>query len=1015
MFQRLLLTLATAVSLTGLYLLYSIALRPVVVLPALSERSIEDDQFEDFHRPAENVRVATTYLPVQKWAAESKYMLKAESAFVYTESWRRDPGNDKRIRFDKFAMAWVSNDKNGVEQAVSIASDSALLEFASVFDEKNQNPGRVVRAVLSGHVEIAGPDGLEIVGRNFIFDESELNLYTTNPVNFRFQSHRGRASRMSMKLIPAEGLPGMDRPHIYGVESIRLVANPADPKTPHVRLEVQMPQGKEMKRVNVKCAGDLEYFVGTTTAVFTKNVIAWTGPTDNFDWLECERLTLQFIPTSRSSTDVTIDSKLHPKETQRLKNEYQHFERDLEFSVLVAEGPQVKIVSKSQGVRARMTRLTYRADTRVLSMISEGSERDVRLLRRGSELKVPKIEARLDEQNSLSSLICRGAGELRYVDEMSGKLTFVATWQKQLSKKTDGATKLDLVELEERAQFRQPHEGTGLGAELIKIWLVPVPFNLSPPSPEVVATTETPDPQPRRLLASGNVVLASPQMSISRTNELNIRFDEEVGLKSDSVTQRSRSQLQLVALTTSSDSAKILTIPDGTLGPPIDIPYEFEPSPKSQTQTKDKSAPIIVSADRIGVRMRRSPGRQEPEVMHVHCEGKVEISQSRIPGEKPLELAGDRVDLENESKDHEIVHVFGAPAKIHDQRFKIEGKEIHLDRGENRAWVRGSGWLKLPIPPQARIPGLDAAASRDLNVNWNESMDFDGLESKFIGRVRATLGLGSMRCEQMSVQLMERLSFQTASADSKPAIRTIYCRENVSFENSKYLAKKVIDKYRGRVGEFTWNHSTGDVIAQGPGIIQAWQRQKKENSEFSPRDTIQANRPIPVEISEWNYTRVKFEGQLKGHIDGELTGATGRQNATIDDRVEVTHGPVKSPSEEVHPDDLPSNGGTMRCDRLQFVNRPKSERNPIEYTELVGLGNSEVEGQVNERRFTASADEISFDGSKGLYVLRSHGRQSARLNGIGTGNLISRRIEFNPKLKTLKVERAIDGQGSQSR
>ena len=73
---------------------------------------------------------------------------------------------------------------------------------------------------------------------------------------------------------------------------------------------------------------------------------------------------------------------------------------------------------------------------------------------------------------------------------------------------------------------------------------------------------------------------------------------------------------------------------------------------------------------------------------------------------------------------------------------------------------------------------------------------------------------------------------------------------------------------------------------------------------------------------------------------------------------------------------------------------------PGAWHQLVGIGNAEVEGQVNNRRYTGMADEITFDGSKGLYALRAHGRQNARLNGIGTCNLIGRWIEFNPELKT---------------
>jgi hypothetical protein len=163
----------------------------------------------------------------------------------------------------------------------------------------------------------------------------------------------------------------------------------------------------------------------------------------------------------------------------------------------------------------------------------------------------------------------------------------------------------------------------------------------------------------------------------------------------------------------------------------------------------------------------------------------------------------------------------------------------------------------------------------------------------------------------------------------------------------------------------------------------------------------------------WDYTGIEFEGTLKGHFERRKTGHP-TQGATIEDRVQVVYGPVKLPSERIDPDKLPTRAGTIRCDQLQFVNHTASDRTPIDYHELFGYGNTEIEGQVDGRRFTASADEIIFDGLKGLYVLRARGRQSARLNGVGYGNVAGQEITFNPdpKLKYLHVVHATEGQGS---
>jgi lipopolysaccharide export system protein LptA len=1052
MLQRLVFTFATAISLTGLYALYSVAMRPVVVIAIPPVRTTSEDGYVTPERPAENVRVASTYLPAhsQSWAPKSMYMLKADHAFVYTNNWHPDEESGKRVKFIPFAMAWLTNDKDGHEQAVSMVSESAQLEFDSTFDEKNPAPGRVVRAVLNGDVEISGPDGLAIRGRHFIFDESDLSLYTTNPVHFRFQSHRGSATRMSMKLIPAEGLPGKDRPHVYGIESIRLVGGPrpGDPRNPYVQLEALVPQDGELKPVKVRCAGELEYTVGTNLAVFTKDVVVSTGT----DWLECDTLTMQFNPKKPDPDENLEDSANPPKEELVHSPEYQHVETNLEFSWLEAEGRDVKIISRSRGFKAYMNRLTYSAETRILSMRSRDGVRVVQQGQgRGTELQAPDIEIQLGDgpAPSLSSLNCVGAGTLKIVDEKLNRSILVARWQKKLGYRPDDETQLDLIEFEGGAQFFQPEKKTGLGAELVRIWLAPTKFDLSASADGTAGREKTPEPEPKRVLAQHDVVMQSPKMQIVKSNELDIRFEDEGPVTPPTVSHQSRSRLLPAALVTAVDQrtrrsasaagmangqgnagssqrqtgfASIPAASDGSLGPAIDYDVEGSPRPRSAPKRSVPSAvdepaqPIVVAADRIDVRMRRIPGEPDPVVTEVHSEGKVTVTQQRKPGEKELRFQGDRVDLQSESKNHEVVAVHGSPALIRDRGYQIEGKEIHLDRGENQAWVTGPGELRLPIPEQTKIPGLGSGGnSRDLRVWWNESMKFDGLEGKFLGKVGAKLGLGTMHCEQMIVQLVDRISFQATEFADQPALRLIHCREDVSFENSTYADKKLTDKYRGRVGEFTVNHVLGEVVAQGPGTILAWQRQDNGSSGFSPRDTIQANRPIPVEVTVWDYTRVQFEGQLKGYFDVKSTGKTNRQRAVIDDRVEVIRGPVKQPNETVDPDELPSGAGMIRCDQLQFVNHPQSLRTPAPYRELIGRGNAEVEGQVDGRRFTASADEISFDGSKDLYLLRAHGKQNARLNQqVGTSGLIvGRRIEFNPKKKSLYVDRATEGQGSQ--
>lgn len=401
MYQRLAFTFATAVSLMGLYGLYSVAMRPIVVVPVPPKQTIEDSIDDEPVLPAENVRIAEAHVPLAKWAAKSQHTLRVEQAFIYTDEWWIDEENKKLVHFKPFAMVWITPDKeNAKEEAFSVICEEAQLEFASAFDERNRNLGRVVRGILDGNVKIAGPQNFEVRGQSFVFEEDSLRFYTYQPVWFQFQSHVGEANRMEMKLIPAEGVPGVDRPHVRGIESVRLIAgsNARDVKHQLVNLIVQMPQGKELIPINVRCAGDLEYTFANNTAVLTTDVRAVTGRDEKSkQWLECDTLTMKFKPKKNLIVEKTTESEVDPVSGTPADPEFDMIESNLEFSSFEAKsaesnGLPVKIVSPSRQIRATMNCLHYDAQTQMLTMTSESSKKIVDVRLKQAQLLVPELK-----------------------------------------------------------------------------------------------------------------------------------------------------------------------------------------------------------------------------------------------------------------------------------------------------------------------------------------------------------------------------------------------------------------------------------------------------------------------------------------------------------------------------------------------------------------------------------------------------------------------------------------------
>ena len=130
MSRRIILTLSTAGCLCGVYALYA-----MFVSPLFSPEYLEGPQSQSAAAniappPPENRRQAERHLAAQPWAADAKYQLRTDEAFVYAEEWERvEPTGD--VRFKPFAMIWKRAGQPLDKDPIVIVSESALLKFVS--------------------------------------------------------------------------------------------------------------------------------------------------------------------------------------------------------------------------------------------------------------------------------------------------------------------------------------------------------------------------------------------------------------------------------------------------------------------------------------------------------------------------------------------------------------------------------------------------------------------------------------------------------------------------------------------------------------------------------------------------------------------------------------------------------------------------------------------------------------------------------------------------------------------
>lgn len=423
-----------------------------------------------------------------------------------------------------------------------------------------------------------------------------------------------------------------------------------------------------------------------------------------------------------------------------------------------------------------------------------------------------------------------------------------------------------------------------------------------------------------------------------------------------------------------------------------------------------------IVADVISVRTLQDGSKSE--VAEVVTERNVHIKQDRGEGVPPMEVHGERLHLWNHIGNKQIVDVTGLPAEVRDRGLRLEGAKIHLDRGRNLLSVQGAGKLRLPL--QSGLDGRKLNQPQFLDVWWEERMDFDGLVANFFERVKSVFGENRVNCQAMKVTLTRHVSFSEPNSQEpgrgagieadestpKADVDTVHCSNGVDIENREYIGNRLTEIRKANTFEMTMSQKTGDISASGPGTLKIWRRRngsRPGGGLMGPRGAA-TKRPAEEDTNReppalpWEYTQVDFAGAMKGN---------GRERTTtFQERVQVVHGPVESSQKMVDGDDLPREGGWMKCDSLQLTQRPPANPQLHATLEMLANGNAEMEGQ--NREFHGMADTISYDESKGMFMLRSIGTRKATIwrqtrPGAEPSRAEAQRMEFIPSRNDLKT------------
>ncbi len=1046
--NRLLLTWFTTVALTGAYLVYAQTLRHVITEKVI-RREFPEEEITSRAYASGNNEQAKTFLPESPWAENARYQFKDENVYIYTESWEQEEEN-KAARLKPFAMLMFDPKKGESVAPFALMSEEALIRFEQPFGIKHTDPGRMIAGSLEGVVKITGPNGLIIYGRNFFYEESSMNIRSDHEVQFAYEDHRGRARGIEMKLIPSATRKKELKPAVDGIREIVLRRDVL--MILALKKDQESSQDEPSRFATVKSTGSFTFNLETNQGTFTENVRVHhpTSPLQA-DTLECDNLQLQFVRKAETNGDAATAETVNRQKSS-------HSSGKLAFQSLVATGKNVTLISEENQLSGWMTRLSYNEETKTIVLTDQ--ERAVRILQQSSKLLCPEITINQNQDGQLETILCKGAGWIKHEDPKTGQLTMAARWARQMKKSIDPETKLELIELEEQCQVSQPAESFELDAQRIRLWLKGALPSIKKTNSitQDSGQTELSNSQkmqnkldPYKMIAEQDVVINSPRLQ-GQTKRLEVWFDQVVGpqsapnapLSTQVQPQQPAAKQPVIkqAVFAVDDPIPLRKLPAASQsGPFSNLPANDRsqvetlegraklPSPNSPFAESDSPPaietpePIIVIADLMKLRVNKN-ALGKAEVSEVWTEGNVSVEQFHGKQEKPLHITGNQLHIKNKGDDDQVLHVIGSPAKISAQGTQIEGENIFLYRLANRAEVQGKGLLLLPVRGGKRSAAgllsgaegitknhsLTEPAQNDQNdednvleIHWDQEMVFDGLTANFFGKVRTNMGDNRLRCQEMDVILSERVSFtekQSDKKEEKPTVHFITCRDGVEVESNEYLENRLIGIRRASFWQMNVDQKTGNAEARGPGWLVLWRR---ENPGQQPSQTkvSQANLPQKTDTDSWTYTRIDFNGKMAGNVE--------QRSTTFDDRVQITYGGVKRPLDTINPIKLPPGAGSLRSNSLKLIQHEINHQKK-KFISMLAKGNAEVEGNTliknkstpTSQKFSASADTISFDESKDLYMMRSFGNRKATLRRDSQAGkdpnqgVVAQQIEFSP-------------------
>lgn len=949
------------------------------------------------------------FFPEGSWERNNPMVMESNTAKVVIGKYEVGDGrglNRNQLKLEPCTLIFLPDGEaetiNNRQRVIVMRTERAILQFENEIDMRTGQLGKLIGGDIPGPVTIYSAATRPEGGDDLVVEASNLKMagneiFSLDPVKFRFGPSYGSGRELKITLLPGQGGNNSIAPSVGGIQDFKLMRE--------VQMHLQPSEtgiipGDEQERqkladrnqpVDIRCSGPFTFDMVTYVAEFQDEVVMWRASRlQRNDSLTASLCSIYFgeralTPAEKKARDAK--AKEQPK-TGEANATGQRMPR-LVPQKFEARGNPVVLDAPSNGVNAVGNYMLYDAPSgRISLQATEGANPvhlNIRDARDGTA-RALEAEARTlhfqtpPKDRAIGKLYSEGPGWLRATPEDDPERQIYATWQKKIELRPEQNQENPLLEEHLLWIVGNPHvEYTGDGQidadEQICLWLNELPASALPPSASQRAAQSAGRSgslsndvrarvRPARMRATGNVHLESRQLD-GDFEDLQIWFRATDPIAAANRAPRDPNR------------------------------------PRTPGQPRDRNTPRDADHYKVVCRQLNAelvPKGSRTEIAYAKLVDNVRFEQTpeKMGQPSPLAIEGHWLELRDADTPRRNVVVSGdgnKPAVIAAEGMTMRGAMVNLDTASNRMWIGGPGTMNLVQQPRA--PGQVQTASatnqpRDafnfggsgpVQIDWQQGMDFDGRTVRFLGGVvarqnaqnaaQSTNSEMSIRTEQMDATLDSQFNFNsTRRPEKRPEVEWFVAHGKALLDNRSFKMGQPVAVDHMELTELTMNRINGATQAQGPGFMKSWRYgQKQDLSSFggSPAGARPANAATKPPEYQITYSQIEFRNGLTGKV------LENHLEITFHEQVRGIFGAVPDWNKE-HSDETPQPGKmVIHGDRLTALQMGRAADNsmPIQ-VEIVG--NAHFEGMSEDGALlTAMGHQINYDQAKDFLVLRGYG------------------------------------------